>query len=246
MHSEVTTRQKVNGWLLFGCSLLLLGPTACRKHQTPPPPPAPTATAQPAAASQAATPPAPAAAEAKPAASDAAPPPADAAPRADPGGEAMDSEMRALTWKAYSADGTTLEQKALDVKTCKLSCKDAQGQERWSATGCVGHMVDLRFLANDCERIAVFHQLPQRAHRWQTMELISVYSRAKPDYTVQAGGLFKKESAMVSNGASYYWLAGALERPGTAPHYTEDGKGVAYETLDGHAYVMPLLKSSKK
>jgi len=154
-----------------------------------------------------------------------------------------EARKREYSWESRSPDeSATLVQSYLGNERCQVACKNAGDKEVWSSEVCLAKRIDLRFLSNDCERVIVMHQIPKPQRRWQLLEVAHVYKRgAEPDWTVQAGGMFREESAMRRNGSSYYWLGGALNVPGNPPKYTPDGKGVAYETIDGKSYVMPLV-----
>lgn len=152
--------------------------------------------------------------------------------------------FHALSWTAVSQDGTAvLMQTHLGGGKCRRTCNDGEGgQEVWSADGCIARQIDLRFVSNDCEKVAVLHQLPEvrRGERWQQVPVAHVYARARLEYPVAAAGAVRDFKKIKSAGTTFYWLQGALGQPGPAPRYADDGSAVEFVTADGNAQRIPL------
>lgn len=155
-----------------------------------------------------------------------------------------DGPFRDLSWTAVSADGTaTLTQSHIGGAKCRRTCNDGPGgAEVWSAEGCIGKRIDLRFVGNGCERVVVLHQLPTvpSGRRWEEVEVGHVYNRDRLDYAIQAAGAVRDFKKIRSAGNTFYWLAGALDLPGQAPAYSADGAAVELTTVDGKQQSIPL------
>ncbi len=153
--------------------------------------------------------------------------------------------FRDLGWSAVSADGSAvLMQTHVGGGKCKRTCNDSpQGKAVWTADGCIGKRIDLRFVGNGCERVVVLHQLPKVAsgERWETVAVGHVYRQEKLEYPIAAAGAVRDFKKIRGAGSTFYWLAGALEQPGPAPRYSADGSAVEFVTLDGKQQSIPLI-----
>jgi hypothetical protein len=155
-----------------------------------------------------------------------------------------DDPFRDFNWSAVSSDGTAvLMQTHVGNAKCRRTCNDAPGaKEVWSADGCVGKRIDLRFVANDCGKAVVLHQLPEvkGGQRWQEIEVAHVYKQGTLAYAVDAAGAVRDFKKIRSAGTTFYWLAGALNVPGVPPKYSADGNAVEFATVDGKKQSIPL------
>ena len=170
-------------------------------------------------------------------------PHARAQPTAAPAPE-PDDPHRDLNWSTVSADASALlTQEHLGPDDCLRRCKDGPGgKEIWSARGCIGNQLDLRFVANDCGKVVVLHPLPKaRATQlWKRVMVAHVYERDQLAYAVAAGAVVRDWKQIRSAGNTFYWLAGAMDVPGPAPRYSADGTAVVIETIDGKQQSIPL------
>lgn len=172
--------------------------------------------------------------------------PADAGAPEVTGSETSEARdpFRDLGWTAVSQDGTAaLTQTHVGDGKCVRSCTDApEGREVWRAEGCIGKRLDLRFVGNDCEKVAVLHQLPEvrSGESWRKVRVAHVYARDRLAYPVEAAGAVQDLKKLRSAGSTFYWLQGALGQPGPGPRYSADGAAVEFVTLDGRAQAIPL------
>jgi hypothetical protein len=178
---------------------------------------------------------------------EAKPEPAEAAPgeESEPAGSDLGRE---LSWTAVSPDNQVALIQTGDLRgQCTARCSRTHaGQELWTASKCFGKRIDLRFISNDCERVVVIHQLPRAAGIPQTTVVGQVFRRDKLDYTINAGATVRDWKKVRSAGTSFYWLAGVLGVPGTAPGYAADGSAVELETIDGKKHSIPLTVTVKR
>jgi hypothetical protein len=173
------------------------------------------------------------------------PPPADAPVQTMPAATSdADDPFRDLNWTAVSQDSTAvLMQTHVGDGRCKRVCNDSpNGKELWSADGCIGKKIDLRFVANDCGKSVVLHQLPEvkNGARWQEVEVAHVYKEGAQAYAVNAAGAVRDFKKIRSAGNTFYWLSGALNIPGAPPRYSADGDAVEFTTVDGKKQSIPL------
>jgi len=176
-------------------------------------------------------------------------PPKISIPEAEPAPEApADDAYRDLRWTAVSENGTAVLAQTPDAAgKCRRVCTGAGNAAVWSADGCIGKRIDLRFVSNDCEKVVVIHQLPEvsaDSRQWPQAEVVHVYKRGDKDYAVPAGGAVRDWKRVRSAGTTFYWLAGALGQPGTAPRYSAGGTAVEFDTVDGNHNSVSLV--SKK
>ncbi len=150
-----------------------------------------------------------------------------------------------MKWFAVSANSkAVVTHSGEPTGRCKVSCAVGE-EEKWSGNTCLAKKLDLRFVSNDCEKLVVMHQLPVQEKVWQATALIHIYRRGAPEYEVAAGGVWKSPKSLKRTGSSFYWIAGALDQPGQAPRYSEDGTAVEFETLDGRRQRVSLLESAR-
>jgi hypothetical protein len=176
-----------------------------------------------------------------PAAAAEAPTAPAATPEPAPGTES-DSKKTELSWTAVSPDDQAALIQTGDLRgQCVAECSKGHGAEKlWRAEKCFGTKLDLRFISNDCEKVVVLHQLPRSAGIPQQTVVGEVFQRDKRKYTINAGATVKDWSKVRSGGNTFYWVAGTLGMPGTAPHYSADGQAVELETVDGKKHSIPL------
>lgn len=176
----------------------------------------------------------PPAAEVSPEPAGSASAPAPESARGDPSEE--------LNWTAVSPDNQMALIQNGDLRgQCTARCTRTHTNEvLWTGNRCFGKRIDLRFVSNDCEKVVVIHQLPKASGIPQTTVVGQVFKKDKLDYTINAGATVRDWKKVRSAGTSFYWLAGVLGVPGTAPAYTADGNAVALETIDGKKHTIPL------
>jgi hypothetical protein len=166
------------------------------------------------------------------------------APAADAGGaaEAEGSPLdRELTWETATRDASiVLRQKRQPDGFCHLEAIRLPDQKLWSGTACVGKWIDLRFLSDDGERIIVLHPYPKAATHGRATPFIHVYQHEVQVEELLGGGIVQNWSKVRTSGSQLYWVAGVLDLPGTAPHYSQDGSGVELDTLDGARHRIPF------
>ena len=212
--------------LLLSLALISLGCPGSKEGPAPPkgPPPPP---AEPAAT---------------------APPPAPAATELPPGTESADSTKQDLNWTAVSPDNEVALIQTGDLRgKCVAECSRTHSkQQLWRAEKCLGTRLDLRFVSNDCEKVVVIHQLPKASGIPQQTVVGEVFRRDKRQYTINAGATVKDWSKVRGGGTTFYWVAGTLGLPGTAPHYSKDGQTVELETVDGQKHSIPLTVTVTK
>ncbi len=173
-----------------------------------------------------------------------APPPPPAPPaavtptRAGPSGP----DLRGLAWEALNANASLrIQQTARSEDDCEVRCvENASQQVRWTAKGCRGTSLDLRFASPDCSRLMVVHTLPS-ASAFRYAVLATVWTQDGVDYELQGGGLGVDPKRIAASGTSFRWLKGVLETPGERPHFTEDGSAIELESLDGSKHVIPFV-----
>lgn len=159
---------------------------------------------------------------------------------------ASDTEPNPLDWRTDSADGlTALEQKAKPDGTCTL--KATRGEKTlWTGAACLGRRADMRFIANDGERVVVLHPVPKGSGGdWQHTEVAHVYRRTKLEWAVQAGAVIHDPRRARISGSSLEWLRGTLATPGPKPRYSEDGTSVKLETIEGDRQEIPLVPEDR-
>ena len=150
-------------------------------------------------------------------------------------------EVRDLQWNAVSEDTKAVVQQSADRSfRCTATCLVGE-EERWTSSSCLGKRIDLRFVSNDCEKLVVLHQLPKVTGDRRAAEVAHIYKRGVLEYAVNAGGVVPDEKKLRSAGTTFYWLAGALGIPGTAPHYAAGGSGVEFDTVDGRHQTIPFV-----
>jgi hypothetical protein len=172
------------------------------------------------------------------------PAPAPAPPPAPPPapGEEIESTKQELNWTAVSPDNQVALTQTGDLRgKCVVECVRTHSKEQlWRADKCLGTRIDLRFISNDCEKVVVIHQLPKASGIPQQTAVGEVFRRDKRQYVINAGATIKDWSKVRGGGTTFYWLAGVLGMPGTAPHYTADGQAVELWTVDGKQHSIPL------
>lgn len=156
--------------------------------------------------------------------------------------EASDRAKQALDWTAVSPDDQVALVQTGDLRgLCVTECSRTHAkQQLWRVEKCFGTKLDLRFVSNDCEKVVVIHQLPKALGIPQQSVVGEVFRRDKRQYTINAGATVKDWSKVRSAGSTFYWLAGTLGMPGTAPRYSADGQAVELTTVDGTKHSIPL------
>jgi hypothetical protein len=148
---------------------------------------------------------------------------------------------RDMTWETPSRDSKIyLRQKRQPDGFCHLECVRVPDQKLWTGTGCIGKWLDLRFISDDCERIIVLHPYPKAATHDRATPVVHVFQRETQVEELLAGGIVQNWSKVRTSGSQIYWLAGALDMPGSAPHYSDDGAAVELDTLDGTHHRIPF------
>ena len=214
--------------------LVLLPALGCsgKKEEAPPP----------------ATPPPAARAEPEP-----APAVAPSAGDADGGAEAelLPAGIRALNWTAQSHSGNTVLRQRADVAgVCELRCAREQvgvpAEELWTASGCVGTQLDLRFVSEDCERTVVLHPLLDPRPNERAGAVAHVYKRGALDYPIAAAAVVKDTRRLQRTGMQYLWVKGVMGVQGERPRYTSDGAAVELEAIDGTLQRVPLVAAAEE
>jgi hypothetical protein len=152
---------------------------------------------------------------------------------------------RDLTWETPSRDSKIyLHQTHQPDGFCHLECVRIPDQRLWSGTGCVGKWLDLRFISDDCERIVVLHPFPKAAAHDRATPVARLFQHEVQVEELLAGGIVQNWSKVRTSGSHLYWLAGVLDMPGAAPHYSDDGSAVELDTLDGTHHRIPFAPPS--
>lgn len=166
-------------------------------------------------------------------------PPPPAPPEEPP---APAPEIRGLGWEALNPDATLrIQQTATAPDVCEVKCVENKTQAvRWTAKGCRGTALDLRFASPDCSHLLVIHTLPNGS-QFRYAVLASSWSQAGIEYEVKGGGMPIDAKKMQPTGTQFRWLRGVLGDAGDKPHFSADGNAVELEALDGSKHTLPFV-----
>lgn len=137
---------------------------------------------------------------------------------------------------------------------CSLRCEVA-GKEVWSHPTCaVAREADLKFVSDDCAVFAALSDAPiaELALGRTTVGFARGASGAFVALRLARlvglgsdGRLVKLENANLGGtinnsptGKWFSWLAGTVGNPGVKPRFSDDGQGIAFETLDGGKHLL--------
>jgi hypothetical protein len=166
-----------------------------------------------------------------------------------------------VAWSIPSADAKlTVEQTATETG-CHLQVHvDGEDKILWEKDGCFGGKSDPKFLSPDGSRLIVFASYPASASEvtmsWRNAPVVWLFDKGTLVESGTAGQLVRKDLSAVRDGYAHFaWLQGLQKVPGVPPHFTEDGKRVEFDAIDGsHGVVSftglkllstPVLRKSK-
>lgn len=143
------------------------------------------------------------------------------------------SEPTPHDWVSFSPDGQAqLEQRQTSPEGCELTCTRGGGLATWSSPGCAAKETDFRFVSNDCERVVIVLEYPEKAPVWRTGIVATTLLRGEPEHSYRAADFMRDGTKIRETPKHFQWLAGVLGHSGRRPRYLEDGTGVEFDTID--------------
>lgn len=143
-------------------------------------------------------------------------------------------------WEVKSPDGRAVLAQKDGGATCSLSCA-VDAKEVWRADrACEDRAANSHFVANDCERWAVFFASPPPAASLRYTRFISVFDRASPAWEVMGGGLVHGDPP---SGVQHL-IAGMGANSGGPPGYSSDGRRIEFTTVQNVSQSIPLFKDA--
>ncbi|WNG15407.1 hypothetical protein [Cystobacter fuscus] len=174
----------------------------------------------------------------------------EAAPGSLPAAEGKDTpglaeEKPELSWTALSADGRAevRQTRALGGKDsrCTTSSTVSTPFERtevmWKWDTCVATREQLKFVSPDGQRLIVLDSLPGLVGQdWRGLELVTLYEQGLRLKFLRAGTAVSAPEVRREPFSSLAWVKGTVGLPGTPPKYTDDGRAIEFETVDGKTF----------
>ncbi|ATB37188.1 hypothetical protein CYFUS_002609 [Cystobacter fuscus] len=152
-------------------------------------------------------------------------------------------EKPEVSWTALSADGRAevRQTRALGGKGCTtsstVSTPFARTEVMWKWDTCVATREQLKFVSPDGHRLLVLDSLPGLVgQEWRGLELVTLYEQGLRLKFLRAGTAVRAPEVRREPFSGLAWVKGTVGLPGTPPKYTDDGKAIEFETVDGRTF----------